>query len=80
MFSTELKFTIDILFKWFNGVFKLRFNKLDAIRRQKILKEKPIDWFNEKCIVCDLKLAVSLQEDCEITNKITTAYDFTVQK
>ena len=80
MFSTELKFTIDVLFKWSNDIFKLRFNELDAIRKQKILKEKPIDWSNEKCIVCDLKLAVSLHEGCEITNKITTWYNFTVQK
>lgn len=42
MFSTKLKFTIDVLVQWFNNVFKSRFNKLDAIKKQKFLKEKPI--------------------------------------
>ena len=31
MFSTELKFTIDVLVKWVNDVFKARFKELDAI-------------------------------------------------
>ena len=57
MFFTELKFTIDVLVKWFNDVLKSRFNVLDVIRKQKCLKEKPIDWSREKCVICDLKLA-----------------------
>ena len=39
IFSTELKFTIYLLVKWFNDVFKSRFNKLDELKR-KIYKEK----------------------------------------
>ena len=43
-------------------------------------KKKPIDWSNEKCVICYLKLAVNLQEVCQKTKKITTWYNFTVQK
>ena len=57
MFFTELKFTTGVLVKWFNDVLKSRFNVLDAIKKQKCLKEKPIDWSCEKCVICDLKLA-----------------------
>ena len=39
MFSIELKFTIDALVKWFNDVFKSRFNELDELKN-KILQEK----------------------------------------
>ena len=65
MFSIELKFTVDVSVKWFNDVFKSRFNEIYAIKKQKFLKEKQIDLPNEKCVICDLKLPVSLQEGCE---------------
>ena len=57
MFSIKLKFTIDVLVKWFNDVFKSRFDELDAIKKQEFLKEKPIDWSNKK--MCNLRLKVS---------------------
>ena len=69
MFSIELKFTVDVSVKWFNYVFKSQFNEIDAIKKQKFLKEKRIDLPNEKCVICDLKLAVSLQEGCEKKKK-----------
>ena len=81
MFSIELKFTVDVSVKWFNDVFKSQFNEIDAIKKQKFLKEKRIDLPNEKCVICDLKLAVSLQEGCEKKKKkMTTWYNLTVQK
>ena len=73
MFSSELKFTTDILVwfncVWFNDIFKSQFNELDMIKKHKLLKEKLTDWHNEKCVICDLKLAVSFQECCEKTTK-----------
>ena len=54
-----------MLVKWFNDAFKSRFDELDAIKKQQFLKEKLIDWSNKKCVICDLKLAVSLQDGCE---------------
>ena len=65
MFSIKFQFTIDVLVKWFNDAFKSRFDELDAIKKQQFLKEKLIDWSNKKCVICDLKLAVSLQDGCE---------------
>ena len=79
MFSTELKFTIDVLVKWFNDIFKSRFNELDELKKQKLIKENPIYWSNHKCVICDLKLAVSLSEGYQRTEK-TTCYNFTIQK
>ena len=39
-------------------------------------KKNPMDWHNEKFVICDVKLAVSLQE----RSKIATWYSFIVQK
>ena len=80
MFSTELKFTIDVLVEWLNDVFKSRFNKLDELKIQKFMRESPTDWSNQKCIICDLKLAISLREEQQKTEKLTTWYNFTIQK
>ena len=35
MFSVELKFTIDLLFKWFYSVYKIRFLELETLTKQK---------------------------------------------
>ena len=80
MFSKELKFTIDVLVKWFNDIFKSRFNELDELKKQKFIRENPIDWSNQKCVISDLKLAISLSEGYQKTEKLTTWYDFTIQK
>ena len=80
MFSTELKFTIDVLAKWFNDIVKSRFNEFGELKEQKFIRKNPTDWSNQKCVSCDLKLAVSLSEGYQKTEKLTTWYDFTVQK
>ena len=80
MFSTELKFTIYLLVKWFNDVFKSRFNELDKLKRQKFIRKSSINCSNQKCLVCHLKLAVSLCEGYQKAEKLTTWYDFIVQK
>ena len=46
MFSTELKFNFDVLVKWFNDIFKSRFNELDELKKQKFIRENPFDWSN----------------------------------
>lgn len=80
MTQVFFKFTTDLLVKQLNDLFKSRFNELDEIRKQNFLKEKPIDWSNKKCVICNLKLAVNMQEVCQQTKKITTWDNFTVQK
>ena len=80
MFCTELKFTIDVLAKWFNDILKSRFNEFGELKEQKFIRENPTDWSNQKCVICDLKLAVSLSEGYQKTEKLTTWYDFTIQK
>ena len=55
--STELKFTIDVLVKWFYDIFKSRLNELDEINKQLFTRNNPIDWSHETCVICGFKLA-----------------------
>ena len=64
---------------WFIDVFKPRFNNLHEIKKQLFTRNNPIDWSNKRSVICDFKLAVSLNEVHD-TDKLTTWYDFTVQK
>ena len=77
MFSTELKFTVDVLVKWFNGIFKSRFNELDEIKKQLFTKNNPIDFSHETCVICSFKLATGTQYGDDIWYDW---YDFTVRK
>ena len=79
MFSTELKFTVDMLVKWCNDLFKSRFNEPDEIKKQLFTRDNPVDWSNQKCVICNFKLAASLNEG-HGTCKLTTWYDFIEQK
>lgn len=79
MFSTELKFTVDMLVKWCNDLFKSRFNEPDEIKKQLFTRDNPVDWSNQKCVICNFKLAASLNEG-HGTYKLTTWYDFIEQK
>ena len=79
MFSIELKFTADVRVKWFKDVFKSRFNELDEIKKTIRDKCNPLDWPNKKCVICNFKPPVSLNEG-HAMDKLTTWYDFTVQK
>lgn len=56
-----------------------RFNELDEINEQRFTRDNPIDWLNQKCEICNFKLAVSLSNRYK-KDKLTTWYDFSVQK
>ena len=77
--STELKFTIDVLVKWFYDIFKSRLNELDEINKQLFTRNNPIDWSHETCVICGFKLATGIRHDHNHDN-LTTGYDFTVTK
>lgn len=62
MLSTEHKFTVDMLVKWFNELFKSRFNEPNEIKKQLFTRDNPVDWSSQKCVICNFKLAVSLNE------------------
>ena len=57
MFSTELKFATDCLFKWFNSKYKNSELSIDAKRKYEI--ENPIDWQAGKCQICNFPLHVN---------------------
>ena len=62
LFSTELKCTVNVLVKWFNVAFKSRFDEVDEIKKQVYTRDNPNNWPNQKCVICDFKLAVNLNE------------------
>ena len=85
MFSTELKFAIDILVKWFNGIFKSRFKELSEIEKQKFLEENSCNLSNEKCVIYDQRLGVNgrigyEKERYEKTENLTTWYNLLFKK
>ena len=80
LFSVELKFTIDILDKWFNNVFKSKLLGLNEIQKKIFVKENPLDWSKACCCICGFKLSTSTKESHEKTQNLTTWFDFTVQQ
>ena len=62
IFFVELKFTIDLLVKWFHQTYKSRFLEIDALTRQIYEKNNEIDWTKTKCCICDFKLNLDLAQ------------------
>ena len=58
VFSVELKFTTDLLFKWFYSVYKIRFLELETITKQKHEINNKVDWSKTDCCICDFKLSL----------------------
>ena len=56
MFTTELKFTADSLFKWFNATFKSNNLELSNSAKRKYKIENSIDWLCDHCCICTLLL------------------------
>lgn len=49
------------------------------LKKQLEASDNPLDWPNKKCVICNFKPPVSLNEG-HAMDKLTTWYDFTVQK
>ena len=49
-----VQFTVNVLVKWFSGVFKSRFNELDETKKRIFTRDSLIDWLNQKWVICDL--------------------------
>ena len=52
---------------------------LMKLKKQLETSDNPLDWPNKKCVICNFKPPVSLNEG-HAMDKLTTWYDFTVQK
>ena len=79
LFSFEFIFTIDILVKWFNDVFKSKFIELNEIQKQIFVKENPLNW-SKTCCICGFKLSTNAKEGHEKTQNLTTWFDFIMQQ
>ena len=79
LFSFEFKFTIDILVKWFNDLFKSKFIELNEVQKQIFVKENPLNW-SKTCCICGFKPSTSAKECHEKTQNLTIWFDFTVKQ
>ena len=78
MSSVELKFTIDLLLKWFYSLYKMRFLELDTLTKQNYEKSNKTDWTKTTCCICDFKL--SLGASYGPGSKKMTYLDFAIKK
>lgn len=58
MFSTQIKFAVDYLVKWFGRKFKSKNLSLSLDKKIRYEKEHPINWENGKCCICNLPLEI----------------------
>ena len=59
MFLPELKFASDCLINWFNLKFKKQNLELSNEKRRAYEIEKPIDWKNDNCKICNFPLHIN---------------------
>ena len=59
MFTTELKFAVDCLMKWFNKKFKSNNLELSNDVKRKYEIEYPIDWSQDRCCLCTFPLEIN---------------------
>ena len=52
MFSTESALVKKTLLKWFNQKFKCQFNKINPIKKLRYESTNPINWKEDKCVIC----------------------------
>ena len=69
MFSIESALFKKTLLKWFNQKFKRQFNKINSIKKLRYERKNPINWIEDKCIIC--KFPIKL----EPTNFETPDYE-----
>ena len=62
IFALELKFTIDMLTRWFNTTFKQKFLELNHFQKKRFLEEKPLDYSKTDCSICGFKIFLSARE------------------
>lgn len=56
MFSITLKFTIDLLVKWFKQDYEYVFLETDALTKEKYKQLNKIDTLKTICCICDFRL------------------------
>ena len=59
MFSSELKFVIDILKKCLSEKYYKLSKQLEFFTKQKFKRENPIDWEETNCVICGFHLSTA---------------------
>ena len=59
MFCIEVAFVKKTLLSWFNKKFAQQFKQLSQADILKFQKEKPLDYGNNKCMICKMPIRVS---------------------
>ena len=59
MFTTELKFAVGCLLKWFSKKFKSNNLELSNDVKRKYEIEHPIDWSQDRCCICTFPLEIN---------------------
>ena len=78
VFSIELKFTIDLLVKWFKQEPKSKIFEIDTLAKQKYKKENKIDPLKTNCCIWNLRLDLNSANGPH-TDEITYL-DFVIRK
>ena len=71
MFSIECALVKKTLLKWFNMKFKRQFEKLNPFKKMRFESQNPINWKENKCVICKFPLKL------EPTNYLTPDNEMT---
>ena len=58
MVTTESALMKKTLLEWFNKKIKSQHLELDFLRKNQYERKSPIDWNNDKCVICKLLLKI----------------------
>ena len=78
MFTTETAFAKNRLIEWFNKKFKFQNLETDILIKNQYERNNPIDWKNDKCVVCKMPLKID-PTNHETPNNAMTDGDFFIR-
>ena len=58
-FALKLPLLKKTLLSWFNRKFTSQFKELNSVRKIKYTQENPINYQNDKCVVCKMPIRIS---------------------
>ena len=71
MFSIECALVKKTLLNWFNMKFKKQFEKLNPFKKMRFESQNPINWKENKCVICKFPLKLKLTNYLTPDNEMT---------
>ena len=71
MFTIATAFVKKILMEWFNKKFKSQYLEIDIIIKNQYERKNPIDWKNDKCVICKIPLKIDPTNHITPNNEMT---------